>query len=239
MRPCALLCTLLAIAQLASARSVQEPTVPELFELAPLVVTGEVAKIEPTGIETSLSYPTLDGVIFHWLRVTCKVGPLLKGSFTGANIGVAMLAIRKSGKMGLYNGPLMLEPKVGIKYVMFLAPTPTPGLHASLLAPYDENNAIFVLDRKDREYDAGSYTVMDPDYRKKWQEKKDLVWSLTTWLGGLSKTGSEAVIRQYRPQIAKPGKAITIPLEWKTYTNPSGWSWDVPKDAAVPAPKSK
>ncbi|MEN9575040.1 MAG: hypothetical protein RL514_2895 [Verrucomicrobiota bacterium] len=214
------------------------PPVPELFELAPLVVTGEVTKIQPTGIETSLSYPTLSGVTFQWLRVSCKVGAVLKGKFSVETIDVAMLAIRKSGSLGLINGPLMLEPEVGTKYAMFLAPSSTPGLHASLLAPYDEENAIFVLDRKDREYD-DTGAQMSPDYRKQWQEKKDLVWSLTSWVGGLSKPGAEAVIKQYKAQIAKPGKVITIPLEWKTHTNAGGWSWDVPKAAPAPAPKAK
>ncbi|MFA6545923.1 MAG: hypothetical protein WCS99_16005 [Limisphaerales bacterium] len=239
MKPLVILSLVLSLVQVASARAVRDPTIPELFELAPLAVTGEVLKIEPTGIETSLSYPTLDAIVFQWLRVTCNVGSVLKGKHTAATINVAMLAVRKSGAhAGMNNGPLILEPKVGTLYVMFLAPSSTLGLHASLFAPYDERNAILILDRKDREYDdTGSY--MSPDYRKKWQEKKDLVWSLTSLVGGLSKSGAEAVIKQYKAQIARPGKAVTIPLEWKKHTEPSGWGWDVPKDVPLPASKTK
>ncbi len=238
MKPLAFLVLVLSLVQVASARSVRHPTVSELFELAPLAVTGEVLKIEPAGIETPLSYPTLDGMVFQWLRVTCKIGSVLKGKYSAEKISVAMLAVRKSGPHGMFNGPLMLEPKVGNLYVMFLAPSSTPGLHASLLAPYDESNAIFILDRKDREYDAtGGY--MSPDYRKQWQEKKDLVWSLTSWLGGLSKSGADDVIKRYKAQIAKPGKPITIQLEWEKHTGPGGWSWDVPKGAPATAPKGK
>lgn len=229
----------LTLAQATFGRAVRKPTVPQLFELASLAVTGEVTKVEPTGIETSLSYPTLNGIAFQWLRVTCKVGTVLKGKYTAENISVGMLAVRKSVTHEMFNGPLMLEPKVGANYAMFLAPSSMPDFYVSLLAPYDESNAIFSLDRKEREYDAGTYTSMSPEYRKQWQEKKDLVWSLTSWVGGLSKSGAEEVMKQYRVQIAIPGKAVIIPLEWKKHTNTNGWSWDVPKDTPAAAPKAK
>lgn len=236
MKLLVLLSLVLSLVQAASARSVRWLTVPELFELAPLVVTGEVLKIEPTGIETSLSYPTLGGTVFQLLNVTCKVGSVLKGKHTAEKISVAMLAVRTSGSNAIFNGPLMLEPKVGTLYVMFLAPSSKPDLHTSLLAPYDESNAIFILDRKDREYDdTGVY--MSADYRKKRQEKKNLVWSLTSWTGGLSGSGAKAVMKQYKAQIALPTKAITVPLEWRKHTEPNGWSWDVPKIAPALAPK--
>jgi hypothetical protein len=224
------------VAQFAQARAVREPPVGQLFEYAPLVIVGEVTSVTPLGVETTLSYPTLHGVVFHWLRVTTKVDALLKGNYPQGGIDVAMLAV-KSGD-NLVNGPLMLSPEQGQKYVMFLAPSSKKDVYASILAPYDEANAIFILDRKSETYDYSR--VVNEDYMKQCTEKKDFVWSLVREDGQLSKTGPTDVVRKYKSQIEKKGRDYTIALEWKIRTNAGGWNVDVPKDApevkAAPEP---
>src|SRR6266498_3685263 len=57
MQSAFLISLLLGIVPFAHARFVREPTIAELFEMAPLAVTGEVTSITPLGIDTTLSYP--------------------------------------------------------------------------------------------------------------------------------------------------------------------------------------
>lgn len=228
-----LLSLLVGFVQLVPARPVRDLTVAQLFEMAPLAVTGEVISITPLGVETTLSYPTLHDVTFHWLRVTCNVEAVIKGEFRRDSIDVAMLAM-KSGE-GLFNPPLMLSPSKGQKYVMFLAPSSKTNVYASILAPYDEENAIFILDRKARVYDFSG--VVSKDYMKQCIEKKEFVWSLVDQDGQLSKTGPKEVADRYKSQIEKKSRDFTIALEWKVQTNAAGWSIDVPKD--TPEPKQK
>ena len=216
------------VAQLAHARAVRDPTVAQLFEQAPLAVTAEVTAITPLGIETTLGYPTLQGMTFHWLRVTCKVDAVLKGDYRESSIDVAMLAVKLDDL--LINGPLMLSPAKGQKYVMFLAASSKPDVYASILAPYDEANAIFILDRKSREYDFSA--VVSPDYMKKCLEKKEFVWSLVNEDGQFSKEGPKAVASVYKAQIEKQSQSLTIALEWKVKTNAGGWSIDVPQSTS-------
>jgi hypothetical protein len=216
---------LFGFVQFAQARAVREATVAQLFESAPLVITSEVTAISPLGIETTLSYPTLNSVTFHWLRVTCKIVAVIKGEFSQKSIDVAMLAV-KSGRLH-FNPPLLLSPKKGQKYVMFVARSSKKGVYASVLAPYDEANAIFILDRKAKEYDFSA--VVDEDYMKRCMEKKELMRSLVGEDGQFSKTGPKEVTNRYKSQITKKTRDITIPLEWETETNATGWSIDVPK----------
>lgn len=224
---------LLGIAQLAYARAVREPSVGQLFEAAPLAVTAEVTSVTPLGIETTLGYPTMHGATFQWLRVSCRVAAVIKGEFHHESIDVAMLAV-KSGHV-LFNPPLMLSPANGNKYVMFLAPSSQTNVYASILAPYDESNAIFILDRQSREYDFSS--VVDRDYMKQCMEKKEFVWSLVGEDGQLPKTGLKDVTKRYKSQLDMKSQNFTIALEWKVQTNAAGWSIDVPTD--TPAPKQK
>jgi len=217
------------IAQVVHARAVLNPPVGQLFEDAPLVVTGEVTSVAPLGVETTLSYPTVHGFKFHWLRVTCKVRALLKGDYPKGSIDVAMLAVELQPGDWLVNGPLLLSPAEGQKYVMFLAPSSKKDVYVSLLAPYDEENAIFILDRRSTKYDYSH--VVDDSYLKECMEKKALVWSLVGEDGQLSKTGPTDVATTYKAQIEKKGKSDSIALEWKIRTNDQGWSVDVPKDA--------
>lgn len=222
-----------ALVQTAHARGVKYLPVPLLFELAPLVITAEVTSIESLGVETTLSYPTVQGVDFEWLRVTCKVSAVLKGQFAQDSIDVAMLAVKKSTskRMGMFmNGPLMLSPSKGKKYVMFLAPSSRKGVYASIFAPYDERNAIFILDRKVKRYEQEAFGPPN-DYTKELIEKKDLVWSLVTEDGQFSKTGANEVAKRYKSHIDIKHPDFTISLEWKKYTAADGWIWDVPKNA--------
>jgi hypothetical protein len=178
------------------------------------------------GVETTLSYPTVRGVTFHWLRVTCKVGTVLKGDFRQDSIDVAMLAV-KSGEVH-FNPPLMLSPARGQKYVMFLAPSSKTNVFVSIHAPYQEENPIFILDRKAREYDFSG--VVNDEYKKKCIEQKEFVWSLVGDDGEFSKAGPKEVVRRYKRQIEQQSRDFTIALEWKVRTNATGWSVDVPRD---------
>lgn len=217
--------------QFVSARAVRGLRVPQLFEEAPLVVTVEVKGIEPLGIDTTLSYPTLRGVTFHWLRVSCVIETVFKGELLDkAPLDIAMLAVKKSDEGGLLDAPLMLSPKKGQKYLMFLAPTSKPSVCASIFAPYDESNAIFILDRQSKEYDFSH--VVDKDYMQDCLEKKNLVWSLITEDGEFSKTGPVKVAEQYQSQIKRKGRDWSVALEWEVKTNNNGWSFDVPKDGS-------
>src|SRR6185503_5801831 len=78
IKPAIIISLLLGFVLVAHARSGRGPSIGHLFYMAPLAVTGEVTSITPLGIETTLSYPTVHGVTFHWLRVTCKVRAILK-----------------------------------------------------------------------------------------------------------------------------------------------------------------
>lgn len=234
MKSTLLLFLLLGFVKFAHARPVAEPPVAQLFEMSPLAVTGEVTSITPLGIETSLSYPTVRGLTFHWLRVTCKVDAVIKGEFSRDFIDVAMLAV-KSGNLS-FNPPLLLSPAIGQKYVMFLAPSSKTNVYASILAPYDEENAVFILDRKAEKYDS-SKIVMSQDYRKQWIEKKEFVWSLVGEDGQFSKTGPKDTANRYKSEIEKRSRDFTIALEWEVRTNAAGWSSDVPRNTSEPKQK--
>ena len=127
----------------------------------------------------------------------------------------------------------MLSPVKGQKYVMFLAPSSKTNVYVSILAPYDEKNAIFILDRKAREYDFPG--MVNHEYMKLSLEKKALVWALVDNDGQLSRTGPETIASRYKSQIQHKNPDFTIPLEWKVRTNALGWMNDVPRDK--PGPK--
>ena len=125
------------------------------------------------------------------------------------------------------NRPLFVSAKKGDKFIMFLAPSSTPGVFASLLAPYDEANAIFLLDRRSKAYDFSS--IVDTDYRKQCEEKKRLAWTLIDEQNNFREEGVQQVRKQYAEEIQALPKNYIVALEWKKITNPSGWSWDAPK----------
>ena len=200
-------------------------TVPELFEKAPLVITGEVTAIEPLGVETTLVYPTLRGATFHWLRVTLVVSTVLKGAFTEKSIDVAMLAVKKAPADGLDDPPRMLSPRKWHKYVMFLAPSPRKGVFVSIGAPYNEVDAIFILDRQ------AKLTMSSV------AGQKELVWALITSDGEFSQSGAQAVARKLATQIGKQNSKLILPLEYRGETNAQGWFIDVPKSTPEPSRK--
>ncbi len=209
----------------AFGRAVRQPTVPKLFEAAPLVVVGEVKDLRPLGITTTLSYPTLQGVTYQWLRADVSVYGTLKGTHAGHTVSVALLAHLSGTRLG--DDPGMVAAKKGDKFIFFLAPAAIQPLYASVLAPYDEANAVFQLDRKSPAYDFSG--IVNRDYLKQCREKKDLVWSLVGPNNEFRPGGLDVIRRKYRKEIGTQPKDYKITLQWKTYTNAQGWSWDVPK----------
>jgi hypothetical protein len=220
---------LLALVEAAFARAVREPPVPKLFELAHLVLVGEVTGIRPFGITTTLSYPTLQGVTYQWLRVDVSVYGILKGTNAGHTVSVAVLAPLSGTSLG--DDPAMVSPKKGDSFIFFLAPSSVQPLYASMLAPYDEANAILPLDRHSPAYDFSG--IVSKDYLKHCQEKKALAWALVDWNNNFLPKGLDAVRTKYKKEIQTPPQVYKITLEWKSYTNAQGWSWDVPKDSKV------
>lgn len=223
----------------AVARGVRSAPVPQLCRLAHVVAIGEVETIESSGIETTLSYPTLDEFTFQWLRVRVSLSAVLKGRIDKGHIDVAMLAVKANNGRPLFkvDGPLMIHPKVGDKYVMFLAPTPKKGLYTSIFAPYDEENAVFILERDSPRYsmEGVSKAPEVKDYRDFRQEIRDMICILVDDAGEMTPDGIERFRAKYGRELQVSSEGRTMPLEWKKHTSKTGWSWDVPKNKASTA----
>src|SRR5712671_4750786 len=128
------------LALTATGRFLDVRPVKTLVAGAKLVFVGRVKSVKPSGITTSLSYPTWEKVVFTWLRVDVEVLEPIKGTKKGGAVQVAMLSVDESkGPLPMINAPGMLEPKEGDTFLLFLAPTTTTNLFASLTAPYDDN----------------------------------------------------------------------------------------------------
>ena len=213
----------------ASARATRQASVPWLCSNAAAVVVAEVESIKSSGIETTFSYPTFSQATFHWLHVRMKVLGHLKGPATTNHIDVAMLAVLKGE--AIINSPLMLYPKNGQKYIMFLAPSSKEGMWVSFFAPYDEENAMFLLDRQAQLYDMSGVSTNPAfkDYRDERQEERDMVWSMVDANGKIQTKGIEKFRARYRRELEVTATPKPIPLQWEKYTNPGGWSFDVPK----------
>ncbi len=219
-----------------SARATQAAPVPMLCKLAHVVVVGQVEEVKPLGIETTLSYPTVDKILFHWLSVKIRIHGRLKGELKGDHIEVAMLAMKNADSSGMFNGPLMIDPKPGNKYVLFLAQSEKDGVYASIFAPYDEEHSIFILDRNSSDYSMeGVSTAPEAkNYRESHQEIRDMIWTLIDPKGEFLGTGVEEFRKKYVQELQVVGKNYKIPLEWKKHTNEQGWSIDIPKTDKQP-----
>ena len=223
---------------LAVARAVRVLDMKTLIAESQIVFVGRVEAIEPTGMGTSLSYPTVRDVAFTWLNMKTKVVEPVKGVRKGDTIQTAILSVdrEKTQHPVLINGPGMIKPQTNALYLLCLLPTTHTNLFAALTAPYDDNQSIFILDRSFWLY--GSYakqrqsgTLLPREYDTRY----DAVWSLVDEAGNLLPQGAEQMRKNYAVEIASPPTTnAVIHLQWQTHTSPSGWQWDVPKGQTAP-----
>jgi hypothetical protein len=130
----------------AQARFVRDLDMKTLMKESQLVFVGQVKSVKPSGMTTELTYPTWDEVVFEWLSVEMEVIEPVKRTRKGELVNTLMLSTRGPGPM--INPPGMVEPKVGQYHLLCLLPANSTGTYASVTAPFDDNQAIFLLDRK-------------------------------------------------------------------------------------------
>lgn len=208
------------------ARAVRSLEMRELMEESALVFVGTVKSVKPSGITTELIYPTWEDVVFEWLKAEVEVVEPIKGTGKGAQVRTLMLSAR--GKGPIINGPGMVRPKVGQHYLLCLLPTRFQEVYASITAPFDDDQGIFLLGRK-------SWAHGDIFYKDPFQEQEEqsdlnaVLMSLVDSEGRIISKEAEAVRRKYKAEIAKPApKDAVIHLKWKKGESDDGWQWNVP-----------
>ena len=211
------------------ARAVRSLEMKALVEESALVFVGTIKSVKPSGITTEPTYPTWKDVVFEWLKVEVEVLEPIKGTKKGTVIRTLMLSTRGNGPM--INPPGMVGPKVGQHHLFCLLPTKIEEVYASITAPFDDTQGIFLLDRK-------SWTDGATYYKDNkvvpFQEQSDLnavLWSLVDGEGRINSKEAEAVRKKYKVEIAKPApKDAVIYLKWKKEESDGGWQWNVPDD---------
>ena len=210
----------------ADARFVQDLDVKTLMERSQLVFVGKVRSVKPSGITTALTYPTWEGVVFEWLKVEVEVVESVKGTKKREVVQTLMLSIRGPGPT--INSPGMVDPKVGQYHLLCLLPTSNTGVFASVTAPFDDDQAIFLLDRQcwmQTTYYKDGKEVAFHDQ----SEKNRVLWNLVDDKGEINRDGAEYLRKTYKTEIATPHpKETVIHLKWKTETSAGGWQRDVP-----------
>ena len=120
----------------------------------------------------------------------------------------------------MINPPGMIDVKVGQQLLMFLLPTPQEGVYAAMSAPWDEDQAVIVLD-----LEHGVRNLTSP-------RMIDLVRSLVDANGQIIPAGVSALRAKYEKELAAvPPKGSIVHLKWKNTTSNEGWQWDVPADS--------
>jgi hypothetical protein len=194
-----------------------------------LVFVGRVKSVKASGISTSLSYPTWKGVVFEWLQVEVEVLEPVKGTQKGHIVQTALLSVDESkGPAPMADAPGMLEPKRGDLFLFFLLPTIKTNLFAAFTAPWDDDQAIFHLVRGRWEYN--SYREGKEQSDSPFYDRHKVVWNLVDDKGDLIPAGGEWMRRTYAKEIGMGPSNRVIYLRWQKYTNPAGWSHDVPME---------
>lgn len=223
-----LACLITLAATAVLSRPVRVLSVSELVTGSKLAFVGRVKSVKPSGITTSLSYPTWEKVVFEWLLVDVEVIEPLKGTRRGEIVQVALLSVDENkGPSLMINAPGMIDPKQGMALLLFLSPTPRTNIFASLTAPYDDDQAIFRLDRNYWAYSPfrdGKEAKDSPFY-----ERHKIIWSLMKEGGEIDPNGADSFRKSYAKEIEVAPKNNMIYLEWEKLTNHAGWSQDVPK----------
>lgn len=211
---------------LAFGRGVQMLDMPTLISKSTLVFVGRVKKVEPSGIKTTMSYPTWKGVTFEWLNCNVEVIELVKGVKKSELIRTAMLSAPGGGPHA--NPPGMVDPEEGSAYLFCLAPATLSNTFAAVTAPWDDNEAIFVLDRSFWLYQ--NYRKDEKETFPLLKERYGVLWSLVDDKGALLPVGAAQMRQTYAKEIASaPPTNLVIHLEWQTVKSASGWQWDAPK----------
>jgi hypothetical protein len=210
---------------LASGRVIQIEHIETLVGASKLVFIGRVKDIKPSGITTKLSYPGWRDVEFEWLRVQVDILESVKGCEKGDAVQTAMLSVT-STNTPMIDAPGMLDPKKGQLFLFFLLPTIVTNLFASFTAPYDDNLAIFSLDRNYSWYGSNRDKISkdSPSY-----QQADLIWSLVSDSGQIIPKGVELMRKKYAKEIRALPTNEVIYLQYEKYTNSHGWYSDIPK----------
>lgn len=211
----------------ACARAVKFLSMKELMKGSQLVLVGKVRSVKPSGITTELTYPTWKGVTFEWLKVEVEVVEPIKGTKKREIVKTLMLSSRGPGPG--FNPPGMVDPKVGQRHLLCLLPTKHKDVFASITAPFDDDQGIFLLDRSYWKY--GSYKENPKvfDQFPEDAERYQAIWGLVNDKGKITADGAEKLSTKYKAEIATPApKDAVIHLKWKKEESEGGWQWNVP-----------
>ncbi len=219
------------------ARFVRVLDMKTLMNDSQLVFVGQVKSVNPSGITTELTYPTWKGVVFEWLNVEVEVVEPVKGTKKGEVVRTLMLSTRGRGPMS--DAPGMVEPKVGQFHLLCLLPTSLMEGFASITAPFDDDQSIFLLDRKlwthAHNYKDGREVAFHEQ-----SEKNRVLWNLVDDKGEINRDGAEYLRKTYKTEIATPPpEEAVIHLKWKRETSASGWQWNVPDESSDSPGKKK
>jgi hypothetical protein len=211
------------------ARAVRVVDMKALIAESELVFAGKVKSVKPSGITTELTYPTWNGVVFEWLKVEVEVIEPIKGTKKGDVVWTLMLSTRGAGPS--FNSPGMVNPKKGQQHLLCLLPTELKGFYASVTAPFDDNQAIFILDRTYWLYSSFKKDPTSFDKFPEYAERYKAIWSLVDDNGQIVPKGAEGLRNKYKVEIAtEPTKSAVIHLKWKKETSQGGWQWNVPDE---------
>ncbi|MCW1916574.1 hypothetical protein OJ996_23505 [Luteolibacter sp. GHJ8] len=226
-----MLLALILSSAVCEARAVRSMGMKELVAQSALVFVGQVTSIRPSGITTTLTYPTWGNTVFEWLEVEVKVIEEVKGVKKGQVVRTLMLSIRGESFI-VINPPGMVKPGLGQHHLLCLLPTTQPGFHASITAPFDDREGIFLLDRK--EWTEGA-TYFDDKGRKvafkDQNEKNAMLWNLVDGRGRIMPGGAAAMRKNYQAEIARrPPAESVVHLKWKKVEGKGGWQWNEPAE---------
>lgn len=227
----ALLAVLVLSSIQAHGRAVRTLDMKTLMKDSQLVFVGQVKSLKPSGITTELTYPTWDNVVFEWLRAEVEVVEPIKGTKKGELINTLMLSTRGPGPM--INPPGMVEPKVGQHHLLCLLPVSSAGDFAAVTAPFDDREAIFLLNRKHWTDGAHYYKEGKEVAFYEQNDKNRALWNLVDDKGQIKQEGAEQMRKQYAAEIATPpAKDAVIHLKWKKRVSTGGWQSNVPDDGS-------
>ena len=209
----------------ASARAVRVLDMKSLMSSSQLVLVGKVKSVKPSGITTTLTYPTWKDVVFEWLKVEVEVVEPIKGCKKGTLVKTLMLSTQGPGPM--FNAPGMVDPKAGQRHLLCLLPTRFEEVFASITAPFDDDQGVFLLDRKSW---TGTYYKDGKEVPFHEQNAKNhALWNLVDDDGAVRAKAVDEIRKKFRDEIATPvPKDSVIHLKWRKETSEGGWQWNVP-----------
>jgi len=213
-------------------RAVQVLEMKELMRKSALVFAGRVKSVAPSGMTTELAYPTWKGAAFEWLKVEMEVIEPIKGVKKGEVVRTMLLS-EKGERMIIFNPPGMVRPEVGRPYLCCLLPVADGEGYASITAPFDDDEGVFLLDRKDWVHEGATYyddQGKEVSFREQ-NERNAALWNLVDGKGAILPAGAAAIRKKYAAEIGTPvPKESVIYLKWKKETGGDGWQWNVPAD---------